>query len=88
MEVIISPYANKQLKKLPKLIQFSVANKVRNLSIDFKTSSTKQLTGYKNIYRVRIGNYRMVYRATDQKIYIILISHRKEAYLLLKRIVS
>ncbi len=88
MEVIISPYAKKQLKKLPKLIQFSVANKVRNFLVDFKTSNTKQLTGYKNIYRVRIGNYRMVYRVTDQKIYIILISHRKEAYLLLKRIVS
>ncbi len=88
MDIIISPLAQKQLKKLPKLIQFSVASIVRNFSIDNKTSNIKLLKGYKNIYRIRIGNYRIVYRNNDKKVYIILISHRKEAYLHLKRIVG
>ncbi len=88
MDVIISPFAKKQLKKLPKLIQFSVAKKVRNLSLGIETSNTMSLTSYKNIYRIRIGDYRMVYRVVDKSIYIILISHRREVYLLLKRMAS
>lgn len=85
MSIVISPLAKKQLKKLPKLIQFSVAKKVRNLSLGIETSNIKSLTSYKNIYRIRIADYRMVYRILDKNIYIILVSHRKEVYLLLKR---
>lgn len=88
MNTVISPFAKKQLKKLPKLIQFSVAKKIRNLSLGIESSNIKSLTSYKNIYRIRINDYRMVYRILDKDIYIILIAHRREVYLLLKRIFS
>lgn len=88
MKTILSPLAKKQLKKLPKIVQFLVAKKVRSLLPGSEFLSTKLLTGYKNIYRIRVGNYRLVYRILDKNIYIVLISHRKDVYLLLKRILS
>ncbi|MBN1768316.1 MAG: type II toxin-antitoxin system RelE/ParE family toxin [Prolixibacteraceae bacterium] len=42
---------------------------------------SKKLQGYKNYYRVRIGNYRLGFELIDGTIVlIILVAHRKEIY--------
>jgi mRNA interferase RelE/StbE len=84
MEVFITPNAKKQIKKIPKFIQLSVINKLRILKNDPITGAIK-LSGYDNAYRVRIGNYRIVYMIKDANIYVVHVAHRKEVYLLLKR---
>ncbi len=85
MKIIVSPRAEKELKNLPKIIQIAVVKKIRLLSSS-PVSQEKLLKGFKNIFRVRIGNYRIVYRKTKDGIYIILIGHRKEIYDLLRRL--
>lgn len=84
MKITISPRAEKQLKKIPKADQIAVARKTRLLVSSLMTGEEK-LSGFKNIYRVRIGNYRLIYRKTESEIYIILIGHRKDIYDLLTR---
>ena len=43
--------------------------------------SLKKLTGYKNYYRIRIGDYRLGFESTDEKtIRLIIITHRKDIY--------
>lgn len=86
MKVLLSPIAKKQLKKFPKLIQFSVAKRVRDLASNQEIPNVKPLIKYKNIFRTRISNYRMVYRVVSDEIFIILIEHRKSVYESLKRI--
>lgn len=84
MKTIISPRAQKELKKIPKADQIAVARKIRLLVLP-SAAGEEKLSGFKNIYRVRIGNYRLVYRKTESEIYIILIGHRKDIYNLLTR---
>lgn len=86
MNAILSSLAKKQLKRLPKIIQFSVAKIIRDLIQGKTVSNIKHLVKYKNIYRIRIADYRMVYKKFNDRYFIILIEHRKSVYETLKRI--
>ena len=83
MRITISSRAEKQLRKIPKTDQIAIARKIRLFVLS--VTAEEKLSGFKNIYRVRIGDYRLVYRKTESEIYIILIGHRKDIYNLLTR---
>ena len=42
--------------------------------------NTKKLEGYQNYYRIRIGDYRLGLKITDEGITLIRFLHRKEIY--------
>lgn len=86
MKVIISPLAKKQYRKLPKIIQISLAQRIRSLASENSLSGIKPLVKFKDVYRIRVGDYRMVYKKFVDRYYIILIEHRKSVYESLKRI--
>jgi len=79
MEVIITPGVKKYLKKVSKIVQIAVIGKLKRLENDY-LSNSKKLSGQKNLYRVRIGDYRIVYRVINKSIYIVLVGHRNEIY--------
>lgn len=85
MKITISPRAEKELKKLSKINQLAIANKIRSF-VNVSITNEEKLSGYKNIYRVRIGDYRIVFKKSPSEIYIVLIGHRKDIYDLLKRL--
>lgn len=87
MNIILAPRAEKQLRKLPKFDSLAVAQKIRNLP-QMDTSAAEKLSGFKNIYRIRVGNYRIVYRKTGNSIYIVLIGHRRDVYRLVKELLG
>jgi len=80
MKIIISPRAEKELKKIPKIDQIAIARKIRLLKQPSVVLNEEKLSGFKNIFRVRIGQHRIVYRKTIKEIYIVLIDHRKDTY--------
>lgn len=84
MEVLITPNAVKLIKKLPKVPQIAIYQKLKRMSLTTDVKSTK-LSGHKNIFRIRVGNYRVVYEIVNKKVYVILVGHRKEIYKLLDR---
>lgn len=88
MIVRISSSAEKQFRNLSKVDQIILAKKIRSLSDIKQVISEEKLKGYKGIYRVRIGNFRIVYRRGLEEIFIILIGHRKEVYDNLRRLVG
>ena len=85
MEVIVAPEAKKQIKKLPKFLQIAVIEKLKKLGLGIVSGITK-LTGYKDVFRIRVGDYRVVYRILNNRIYVVLIGHRREVYKLLSRL--
>ncbi len=87
MTLIISPQAEKKLKKIPKFDQIAIAKKIRSLTTASENHSEEKLSGNQNIYRVRVGDYRIVYRRSTKSIYIILLGHRKDIYELLNRLI-
>ncbi|MBI5123075.1 type II toxin-antitoxin system RelE/ParE family toxin [Candidatus Roizmanbacteria bacterium] len=86
MKITLSPLAEKKLRKLPKIDQIAIAQKIRSLKEEKNLLTAEKLQGYKDIYRIRIGNYRIVYRKFSDLFYIILIGHRKDIYEVLQRL--
>ncbi len=87
MKIIISSRAKKELKKITKIDQIAVARKIKSL-LDNLTINEEKLSGFKDIFRVRVGNYRIVYRKTSQEIYIVLIHHRKDVYRIVNQLLK
>ncbi|EKE05834.1 MAG: hypothetical protein ACD_19C00176G0056 [uncultured bacterium] len=87
MKLTITSHAQKQLKKLPKTYQIIITQKIRKL-ITESNSGSEKLSGLKNYYKNRVGIYRIVFVKNIDEIEVVLIAHRKEIYLLLKRIIG
>lgn len=80
MKITISGRAEKELKKITKIDQIAIARKIRLMKGSSLVLNEEKLSGFKNIFRIRIGQYRIVYRRLSKEIYIILIGHRKDIY--------
>lgn len=87
MQVLITSGARKLIKKLPKIPQIAIINKLQKMQVS-ETFSPEKLSGYKNVFRIRIGDYRLVYEIKDKKMYVILVGHRREVYKLLERLLK
>jgi len=86
MKITISPKAEKQLKKLPKIDQIAIAKKIRFISNTEEVAEVIGLKSYQNIFRIRVGDRRLVYKKTKDSLYVVLIGHRKDIYKLVERL--
>ena len=59
-----------------------IATRINSLAVDPRPPGSEKLAGDENKYRVRQGNYRIVYSLDDQHrtILIVKIGDRKEVY--------
>ena len=74
--------AEKEFSKIDKQLFPKIIFAVEKLSNDLHPIYSKKLIGYENIYRLRVGNYRIIYHVMAENIIIeiINIGHRKEIY--------
>jgi mRNA interferase RelE/StbE len=73
--------ALKQLKKLDKPVQRKIIEKLDLVSKEEVLFNNKRLTKFKiGSYRLRIGDYRLIYDIDGKMITILLLGHRKEIY--------
>jgi len=86
MRVIISPRAEKQLKKIPKIDQIAVVKKIRQIRDERIPEQTEKLKGFPDIFRTMVGDYRIVFKRNSKDIYIVLIHHRRDVYRLLNQL--
>ncbi|WP_159468602.1 type II toxin-antitoxin system RelE/ParE family toxin [Dyadobacter sp. 3J3] len=81
-EVIVTSSAQKEIRKLQKIEVQRIIPAIQLLSVDPRPPGCKKLTSASNIYRIRIGNYRVLYSIYDV-IKIVEVSgvrHRRDAY--------
>ncbi|HCJ66009.1 MAG TPA: hypothetical protein DHV62_01455 [Elusimicrobia bacterium] len=80
-EIKILPSAQKDLDSLEKNIFERIKTKIIQLKENPRLPGAIKLTAEEG-YRIRIGDYRILYRLDDkeQKIYLYRVKHRKEAY--------
>jgi len=86
MKVILSSQAEKELKKLSKINQIAIARKIRGIRDSIKAEGEEKLKGFQDIFRIRVGDYRIVYRKSKNRVYIVLIRHRKDVYRLVRQL--
>ena len=80
--VDFSKVARKQFKKLPSDVQERIQNKINELAIEPRPNGVKKLQGEENSYRIRVGDYRVVYDIFDDVLLInvIRVKHRNQVY--------
>ena len=78
----ISRTAEKQLKKLRRDDQRRVVRALLNLRDEPRPQGSRKLTGYDEVFRIRVGRYRVLYSISGKKLIIIIlkIGHRKDVY--------
>jgi mRNA interferase RelE/StbE len=81
-EIIITKSIQKQLDNLPHNIQERVYEKIAQLAEEPRPDGVVKLKGYDNEYRIRIGDYRLVYEIQDEQLIVLLLQckHRRDVY--------
>lgn len=81
-QIKIKPSAAKELEKLPRAIIPKIVTVINELAENPFPQGVKKLTGFDRTYRIRVGEYRILYNLYDDilVIEIIRIRHRKDAY--------
>jgi mRNA interferase RelE/StbE len=80
--VELAPLAQRQLKKLERESQRRLIGRLETLSSNPRPSGVKKLTDENNLYRIRIGEYRVIYQIRDRELIVLIvkIGHRSEVY--------
>ena len=79
-ELQISRHAEKQLSKLPKSEAKKILIKLKESQYDFSNLDIKKLKGIENSWRLRIGNYRVIFKIENDFLIVTEIGDRKDIY--------
>ncbi len=81
-EIRLSRTAAKALTKLDGRIHDRIVTALNALSIDPRTTPGVVALSGRDAYRIRIGDYRIIYELNDEMLVVLVlrIAHRREAY--------
>lgn len=74
--------ADKEFRKLPPLVKQRISVSLDNLQKNPRPSGVVKLQGEDQLYRIRVGDYRIVFTIDDNEkmIKITRIRHRQDVY--------
>jgi len=81
--LFIKPSAGKELETVgSKPDRLRIIGKIRSLSEEPRPHGSEKLAGYDDRYRIRQGNFRIVYSIDDKagRVTVYKIGHRKDIY--------
>ena len=80
--VELKPSARKELESLPNSILARIVRKLESLAHEPRPAGCKKLKGYKDQWRMRIGDWRVVYIIDDDArlVSVTRIAHRSKVY--------
>ncbi|MFN2384320.1 MAG: type II toxin-antitoxin system RelE/ParE family toxin [Gemmatimonadota bacterium] len=81
-EIRFAPSAARTFRALPVALRRRLAAKIDGLAEDPRPHGAKKLTGMKDVYRLRVGEYRVIYaiRSKELVVLVLKIGHRGEVY--------
>jgi mRNA interferase RelE/StbE len=77
--VQFKPRAVKDIERLSSRIQFQIIKGIEAMSDDL-TGDVKRLTNFTPEYRLRVGNYRVLFEIENKNIIVYRVRHRREVY--------
>ena len=80
--LIIARRAQKQIESLDPSFQRRVDAKILSLAGNPRPPGVEKLVGAENVYRVRVGDWRIVYQIRDRELIVLVVrvGHRREVY--------
>lgn len=81
-EVRLEPSAERALRKLPVPIRSRMGSRLDGLASNPRPSGCEKLGGVDDLYRVRVGDYRVVYQVSDEVLVVLVVTigHRSDVY--------
>lgn len=81
-KVEITKRALKQLNKLPSELQERIQSKIDELALEPRLNGVKKLKNREYAYRVRVGDYRIIYDIFDDLLLVSVVElgHRNKIY--------
>ena len=81
-EVYLERAAENDLKRLPTATFQRIIPHIKALAENPRPSSCRKLTGSKNDWRIRVGDYRILYEIDEKAkaVKIMRVRHRREVY--------
>ena len=80
--VLLRPSAERDRRCLPPEIRHRITDALLSLETDPRPPGAVKLTGKRNRWRVRIGDYRLIYEIDDApfQVLVVRIAHHREVY--------
>ena len=80
--ISFKPSVEKDLRPLPKSVVARVIEQIESLKTDPFPRQAIKLSGAERLYRIRVGNYRIVYEVDIRikQVMIHYVRHRREAH--------
>ncbi len=80
--LVVKPSVEKDLRSLPKESIARVFARIEELRTDPLPRGAIKLSGAERLYRVRVGDYRIVYEldADAEQVTVLYVRHRRDAY--------
>jgi len=77
-----SPKADRQFKGLTKEVQIRLKHRIDILAENPFPRGVKKLSAKENFYRLRIGDYRIIYQVKGKALLVLILKlgHRKDVY--------
>jgi mRNA interferase RelE/StbE len=81
-KVLVKPSADRALRKLPATVQKRIVVAIAELADDPRPPGAVKLSGEEDLWRIRVGSYRVVYEIRDAMLLVMVlrIAHRKDVY--------
>ena len=80
--VVFTNAARKELKRLPFSMEHRILKKIMDLRENPRPMGCIKLSGDEAVWRIRVGDYRVLYLIDDMKrvVDIVYVRHRRNAY--------
>jgi mRNA interferase RelE/StbE len=80
--ILLAPPAERQLTSLTGSVQKRIVKRLKSLRENPRPQGVKKLAGEEDLYRIREGDYRIIYTIQDKKLIVLVvkIGDRKDVY--------
>jgi mRNA interferase RelE/StbE len=78
----VSATAERQVRTLPRTDQVRVLRVIQGLAVNPRPPGCRKLSGQDDVFRVRVGRYRVLYAIENRRLVIIVlkVGDRKDVY--------
>jgi mRNA interferase RelE/StbE len=82
VNIAFHPDVYKQLQQLPRQVFSATLNAIIALAHTPRPAGVKKLVGSRSDWRIRIGEYRIIYEIDDtaKTVTVLQVEHRRDAY--------
>ena len=73
-KIVVRRKAKRVLTRLPSSLKLRLEKAIDELAYDPRPAHSKQLKGTKDLYRIRVGSWRVIYAIKEEQLLILIVT--------------